>query len=54
MYNLWMNQTRVAPVKDSKYARKSLAYFELCQRRLRADYLGRYSYLETIESSWKN
>ncbi len=40
-YNLWMNQTRVAPVKDSNCARKSLAQFELCQQRLRADYLGR-------------
>jgi hypothetical protein len=39
--NLWMNRTRVAPVKDSKSARKSLALFELCKHRQRADYLGR-------------
>ncbi len=39
--NQWMNQTREAPVKDSNCARKSLAQFELCQHRLRADYLGR-------------
>jgi hypothetical protein len=42
-HNLWMNRTRVAPVKASKCARKSLAHFELCQRRPRADYLGRYT-----------
>jgi hypothetical protein len=39
--NQKMKLTRVAPVKDSKSARKSLALFELCERRLRAAYLGR-------------
>jgi hypothetical protein len=41
--NLCMKLTRVAPVKDSKSARKSLALFELCKRRLRAVYVGRYN-----------
>jgi hypothetical protein len=39
--NLWMNRTRVAPVKGSNCARKSLAQFELCRYLRRADYLGR-------------
>ena len=41
--NQRMNQTRVAPVKGSNCARKSLAQFELCEHWLRADYLGRYN-----------
>ncbi len=39
--NLCMKLTRVAPVKSSNCARKSLAQFELCQRLLRAVYVGR-------------
>jgi hypothetical protein len=39
--NYTMKRTRVALVKDSKSARKSLALFELCQHRPRAVYLGR-------------
>ena len=38
--NYTMKLTRIAPVKDSKSARKSLAVFELCKHRLRAVYLG--------------
>jgi hypothetical protein len=41
--NQWMERTRVAPVKGSKCARKSLAHFELFQHRPRAVHLGRYT-----------
>jgi hypothetical protein len=46
--NQCMKLTRVVPVKDSKYASKSLAYFELCQHRLRAVYVGRYTSMATV------
>jgi hypothetical protein len=39
--NYTMKRTRVAPAKDSKSARKSLALFELCMGLRRAVYLGR-------------
>ena len=41
--NQRMERTRVAPVKDSNCARKSLAQFELWRRRPRAVHLGRYA-----------
>ena len=40
--NYTMKLTRVAPVKDSKSARKSLVLFELCRHQQRAAYLGPY------------
>jgi hypothetical protein len=43
--NLWMERTRVAPVKGTRNARTSLAFLAPCEGQLRAVHLGRYTFL---------